>query len=103
MLQGRTVLVGVTGGIAAYKAAEIVSRLTRLGADVHVIMTASATRLVSPMTFQAVSGNPVATDLFAEPRRWSIEHVALADRAELVLIAPATANIMGKLAAGIAD
>ncbi|HSW10557.1 MAG TPA: bifunctional phosphopantothenoylcysteine decarboxylase/phosphopantothenate--cysteine ligase CoaBC [Bacillota bacterium] len=103
MLQDRTVLVGVAGGIAAYKAAEIVSRLTRLGADVHVIMTASATRLVSPMTFQAISGNPVATDLFAEPRRWSIEHVALADRAELMLIAPATANIMGKLAAGIAD
>jgi phosphopantothenoylcysteine decarboxylase/phosphopantothenate--cysteine ligase len=103
VIQGKTILVGVTGGIAAYKAAEIVSRLTQLGADVHVIMTASATRLVSPMTFQAVSGNPVATDLFAEPRRWNIEHIALADRAQLVLIAPATANIMGKLAAGIAD
>ncbi len=95
--------MGVSGGIAAYKAAEIVSRLTRLGADVHVIMTAAATRLVGPMTFQGVSGNPVATDLFAEPRRWNIEHIALADRAQLVLVAPATANVMGKLAAGIAD
>ena len=95
--------MGVTGGIAAYKAVEIVSQLTQLGADVHVIMTAAATRLVGPMTFQAISGNPVMTDLFAEPRRWNIEHIALADRAHLVLIAPATANIMGKLAAGIAD
>ncbi len=103
MLEGKQVVVGVTGGIAAYKAAEVVSRLRQLGAEVHVIMTRAATQLVGPLTFQTLSGNPVLTDLFAEPKRWNVEHIALADRADLLLIVPATANILGKLASGIAD
>lgn len=103
MLEGKTVVVGVTGGIAAYKAVEVVSRLRKLGAEVFVIMTKSATKLVAPITFRTLSNNPVVTDLFEEPKTWNVEHIALAERADLFLIVPATANVIGKVANGIAD
>ena len=102
-MRGKMVLVGVTGGIAAYKTVDVVSRLKKLGAEVYVIMTRSATRLVAPLTFQSISGNPVRTDILEEPKEWRVEHIALAERADLLLIAPATANIIGKMANGIAD
>ncbi len=100
---GRKIVLGVTGGIAAYKSAEIVSRLRHLGAHVHVIMTRNATEFVSPLTFQTLSANQVVTDTFAAPEYWNVEHVALAKLAEVFVIAPATANILAKMAAGIAD
>ena len=103
MLEGKTVVVGVCGGIAAYKVVDVVSRLRKSGADVHVIMTENAAKFVSPLTFQSISHNPVITDMFAEPKQWSVEHIALADRADFVVVAPATANIIGKVANGIAD
>lgn len=103
MLEGKTVVVGVCGGIAAYKVVDVVSRLRKSGADVHVIMTENAAKFVSPLTFQSISHNPVITDMFAEPKQWSVEHIALADRADLIVVAPATANIIGKVANGIAD
>ena len=103
VLRDKSIVVGVTGGIAAYKAADIVSRLRKAGANVHVIMTEAATHFVGPLTFSSLSGNPVVTDMFAEPAKWEVEHVALADRADGLLIAPATANTIAHLAAGIAD
>lgn len=103
MLTGREIVLGVTGGIAAYKSAEIVSRLRRLGVHVHVIMTKSAMEFVTPLTFETMSNHPVVTDTFARPETWKVEHIALAKRAELFVIAPATANIMAKMACGIAD
>jgi len=103
MLTGREIVLGVTGGIAAYKSAEIVSRLRRLGASVHVIMTKSATEFVTPLTFETMSNHPVVTDTFARPETWEVEHIALAKAADLFVIAPATANIMAKMAHGIAD
>lgn len=102
-LTGREIVLGVTGGIAAYKSAEIVSRLRHLGAGVHVIMTRNATEFVSPLTFQTLSGNQVVTDTFQAPEYWNVEHVALAKLAELFVIAPATANCIAKMAHGIAD
>jgi phosphopantothenoylcysteine decarboxylase/phosphopantothenate--cysteine ligase len=102
-LEGKTVVLGVTGGIAAYKAAEVASKLTQLGACVLTIMTEHATRLVTPLTFQSLTGQRAETDLFAAEERFEIGHIALAERADLVLIAPATANILAKVAAGIAD
>lgn len=102
-LTGREIVLGVTGGIAAYKSAEIVSRLRHLGAHVHVIMTENAAKFVSPLTFQTLSANPVVSDTFAAPEYWNVEHVALAKLAEVFVIAPATANILAKMAAGIAD
>ena len=102
-LTGREIVLGVTGGIAAYKSAEVVSRLRHLGANVHVIMTKNATEFVSPLTFQTLSANQVVTDTFQAPEYWNVEHVALAKRAEVFVIAPATANIMAKMACGIAD
>ena len=101
-LQGREILVGVTGGIAAYKAADLVSLLAQEGAAVSVVMTEHAQRFVGPLTFQALSRRPVYTDLFAEGA-YEADHIALADRAEAAVVAPATANVIGKLAAGIAD
>ena len=98
MLTGKCVVVGVTGGIAAYKACEVVSRLKKLNADVRVIMTRNATEFVQPLTFQSLSHNPVSVDTFANIQTWEIEHIALAQRADLFIIAPATANIIGKLA-----
>lgn len=102
-LTGRKIVLGVTGGIAAYKSAELVSRLRHLGAEVHVIMTRNATEFVSPLTFQTLSANQVVTDTFQAPEYWNVEHVALAKMAEIFVIAPATANIIAKMAAGIAD
>lgn len=94
------ILVGVSGGIAAYKAVEVVSRLVKLGAEVHVLMTAAATRLVAPLTFQALSGHPVQTDLLGEQRYGHVDHVYLARRADLLVVAPCTANTLANLAHG---
>ena len=102
-LNGREVLVGVTGGIAAYKTAALVSRLVQAGAGVSVVMTEAATRFVGPLTFQTLTSRPVYIDQFAAPEAYHTDHIALADRAEIVVVAPATANIIGKLANGIAD
>lgn len=96
------VVLGVTGSIAAYKAAEVASALGKAGVDVHVIMTASAARLVQPQTFFTLSRNPVTTDLWEAPE-WEPEHIALAERAALLVIAPCTANVLAKMAHGIAD
>lgn len=103
VLDGKTIVFGVTGGIAAYKSCEAVSRLKKLGATVCVIMTKNATEFVAPMTFETLSNQPCVVDTFARPERWEVEHVSLAKRADLFVIAPATANIMAKLAHGIAD
>ena len=89
-IAGREIVLGVTGGIAAYKSAEIVSRLRHLGARVNVIMTKNATEFVQPLTFQTLSGNPVVTDTFRTPDVWNVEHVALARLAEVFVIAPAS-------------
>jgi len=103
MLSGKKIVLGVSGGIAVYKACELVSRLKKLNADVHVIMTASAAKFVTPLTFQSLSLNQVAVDMFDTPNYWEIEHISLAKLADVIVIAPATANIIGKLANGIAD
>jgi len=103
MLKDKRIVLGVTGGIAAYKAAELVRELVRKGAQVRVIMTEHACRFVTPLTFETLSGNPVATDLFRMTGSFEIGHIALAEFAELIVIAPATGNVIGKLAAGIAD
>ncbi|MBQ9252670.1 MAG: bifunctional phosphopantothenoylcysteine decarboxylase/phosphopantothenate--cysteine ligase CoaBC [Clostridia bacterium] len=102
-LTGREIVLGVTGGIAAYKSADLVSRLRHLGAKVSVIMTKNATEFVAPLTFQTLSANQVTVDTFQAPEYWNVEHVALAKRAEIFVIAPATANILAKMAYGIAD
>lgn len=102
-LSGRTVVLGVCGGIAAYKAADLCSRLVQAGASVRVVMTANACRFVAPLTFQTLSQAPVAVDMFAQPESWDIEHISLADAADAVVIAPATANTIAKMAVGIAD
>ena len=103
MLVGKNILLGVTGGIAAYKAVEIVSRLRKAGAAVHVIMTEGATKFVAPLTFREISGNPVVHTMWDEPKTWNVEHIALAQWADCFVIAPATANMIGKIANGIAD
>lgn len=103
MLSNTTIIVGVTGGIAAYKACDVVSKLKKLNANIHVIMTESACEFVQPMTFQTLSNNFVINDMFKEPKTWGVEHIELAKRADAFLIVPATANFIGKLAAGIAD
>jgi len=103
MLKGKKVVLGVTGGIAAYKAAEFVRLLVKEEVDIHVAMTENAQRFIAPLTFQTLSGNSVVTDPFALLEDAAIGHIALADLAELVVILPATANIIGKIANGIAD
>ncbi|WP_455104735.1 bifunctional phosphopantothenoylcysteine decarboxylase/phosphopantothenate--cysteine ligase CoaBC [Peptostreptococcus sp.] len=103
MLSNKTIIVGVTGGIAAYKACDVVSKLKKLNANIHVIMTKSACEFVQPMTFQTLSNNFVINDMFKEPKTWEVEHIELAKKADAFLIVPATANFIGKLAAGIAD
>jgi phosphopantothenoylcysteine decarboxylase/phosphopantothenate--cysteine ligase len=103
MLRNKTVVLGITGGIAAYKAAEIASQLTQAGAKVNVIMTKEAVQFISSLTFWAITGRPVVTEMFNLASEFSIEHVSLAEAADIVVIAPATANIIAKLAAGIAD
>ena len=102
-LTDRRIVLGVTGGIAAYKAVEIASRLKKAGAEVHVIMTRAAASFVAPLTFREVTGQPVAATMWAEVTHHHVEHIALAEFAELVLVAPATANFIAKAAAGIAD
>ena len=102
-LEGKNVVLGVTGGIAAYKACELTSRLRKAGAQVYVIMTKNACQFVAPLTFETLSNHPVVTDTFARPSTWEVEHIALAKRADVFVIAPATANILAKMAHGIAD
>jgi len=103
MLKGKKIVLGVTGGIAAYKAAELVRELVKEEGEVSVIMTKSAQAFITPLTLQTLSGNPVATELFNLLAESEIGHIALADRAGVLVIAPATANIIGKIAGGIAD
>lgn len=102
-LAGKKIVLGVTGGIAAYKAVEIVSRLRKAGAEVHVIMTKEATQFVTELTFREISGQPVVSDMWEKVTHFNVEHIALAQLADLMLIAPATANIIAKAAVGIAD
>lgn len=97
------IVLGVGGSIAAYKAADLTSRLAKRGYDVHVVMTRAATEFVTPLTFKTLSRNPVTTSVFDEKDSWHPGHIDLADRASLLLIAPATANLVAKLANGIAD
>jgi phosphopantothenoylcysteine decarboxylase/phosphopantothenate--cysteine ligase len=103
MLGNKTIVLGITGSIAAYKAAEIASQLTQAGAKVNVIMTKEAIQFILPVTFRAITGKPVVTEMFDLASEFSIEHVSLAGTADIVVVAPATANIIAKLAAGIAD
>lgn len=103
MLKGKCVILGVTGGIAVYKAVELLRLLKKAEATVHVVMTRSACEFVTPLTFQTLSGNPVHTEMFNLITEQEIGHISLADRADLFIIAPATANFIGKLANGIAD
>jgi phosphopantothenoylcysteine decarboxylase/phosphopantothenate--cysteine ligase len=103
MLANKTIVLGVTGSIAAYKAADIASKLAQAGAKVEVVMTESATKFITPLTLRSITGRPVVTDMFESTTEFSIEHVALAEAADVLVIAPATANIIAKVAAGIAD
>ncbi|GFO69080.1 peptidase ClpP [Geomonas limicola] len=103
MLRGKTIVLGVTGGIAVYKAVELLRLLTKAGTAVHVVMTRGATEFVTPLTFQTLSGNPVHLELFNLISEQQIGHISLAERADLFIIAPATANFIGKVANGIAD
>ena len=103
MLKGKTILLGVTGGIAAYKAAALTSALVKLHANVEVVMTEHATKFVAPLTFEQLSGNKVMVDTFDRNFVHQVEHIALAERTDLVMIAPATANVAAKLAHGLAD
>lgn len=99
----KNLVLGVSGGIAVYKALEIVSLLVKKDINVNVIMTESATKFVTPLSFQSLSQNMVTCDMFAEPKAWEIQHISLAEKADVFLVAPATANIIGKVANGIAD
>jgi phosphopantothenoylcysteine decarboxylase / phosphopantothenate---cysteine ligase len=103
MLKGKSLLLGISGGIAAYKAAELVRLLVKGGAGVHVVMTANAQNFIAPLTLQTLSGNPVGTDLFNREYESQIGHIRLARTPDLIVLAPATANLIGKMAAGIAD
>ena len=103
MLKDKTVVIGVSGGIAVYKTLDVISRLRKLGVNVNVIMTKSSTEFVTPLSFQSLSQNYVVCDMFEDPKTWDVEHISLAKRADVFLIAPATANVIGKIANGIAD
>ena len=103
MLQGKNVVLGVTGGIAAYKAAELASAMVKKGIGVYVIMTRHATEFVAPLTFETLTNHPVVVDMFMRNTPWEVEHISLAKRADAFLVAPASANFIGKLACGIAD
>ena len=103
MLKGKTVLLGVTGSIAAYKIASLASALKKLHADVHVLMTQNATNFINPITFESLTGNKCLVDTFDRNFRFQVEHVSIAKKADVVMIAPASANVIGKLAHGIAD
>ena len=102
-LEGKNILIGVTGGIAAYKTVEVASRLKKLGANVKVIMTKAATEFVSPRTFQEITKNAVYVEMFGDAANFNVAHIALADFADLILVSPATANFLAKTAHGIAD
>lgn len=103
MLKGKNIVLGITGGIAAYKAVEVASRLRQAGAEVYVIMTREATEFVTELTFREISGHPVVMDMWSKVTHWNVQHIALANLADMVLVVPATANILGKAAAGLAD
>lgn len=103
MTNKKTIVIGVTGGIAAYKALDIISKLKKKDFEIHVIMTKAALEFVTPLSFQTLSQNIVSLDMFSEPKAWEIQHISLAKKADLMLIVPATANIIGKVASGIAD
>src|ERR1700751_3593393 len=99
----RKIVLGVTGSIAAYKAAELTSQLTKMGFAVYVVMTADAQKFITPLAFKTLSRRPVVTDLYDEEEGWKPTHIKLADEADLLLVAPATANMLAKLALGLAD
>ena len=103
MNANNNIVLGVTGSIAAHKAADLASLLTKAGANVHVVMTADARRFITPLPFKTLSRNPVVTDLYDEEEGWKPTHIRLADEAALLLVAPATANFIAKLAHGLAD
>ena len=103
MFKNKCIVVGITGSIAAYKAIDLVSNLKKKGAEVHCVLTKAAQEFVTPLTLRTISQNPVITDLFSEPITWNVAHVGLAEKADLIMVVPATANIIGKVAAGIAD
>jgi len=103
MSSTRNIVLGVTGSIAAYKAAELASQLVKADCDVRVVMTADALRFITPLVFKSLSRHPVVTDLYDEEEGWQPAHIRLADEADLLLIAPATANVLAKLAHGLAD
>lgn len=102
-MRGKHIIVAVSAGIAAYKAIEVVSRLRKKGAEVKVVMTQNATHIASPVTFGEISGHPVALDMFEQVHQWDVEHIALATWADAYVVVPATANVIGKIYAGIAD
>jgi phosphopantothenoylcysteine synthetase/decarboxylase len=102
-MKGKTVILGVTGSIAAHRAVDLTSLLVKGGCDVHVVMTADAQKFVTPLPFKTLSRNPVVTDLYDVEEGWKPAHIELADKADLLLIAPATANTLAKLAHGLAD
>src|SRR3569832_1298717 len=99
----KNIVLGVTGSIAAYKAADLASQLTKQGCDVHVVLTADALRFITALPFKTLSRHPVITDLYDEEEGWKPTHIRLADEADLLLIAPATANVIAKMAHGLAD
>ncbi len=99
----KSVVLGISGGIAAYKSAEIVSRLKKMGVQVDCIMTRNATEFIAPLTLETLSGNPVVSDMFDRRAPWEVEHISLAKKADVFVVAPATANVIGKLASGVAD
>ena len=99
----KTIVVGISGGIAAYKSAELVSRLKKAGHEVYCIMTRNATEFIAPLTLETLSANPVVTDMFKRDTPWEVEHISLAKKADVFVVAPATANVIGKLANGVAD
>src|SRR5690349_3085845 len=103
MRNTKTIVLGVTGSIAAYKAAELTSQLAKQDFEVHVVMTADALRFITPLAFKTLSRNPVVTDLYDEEEGWKPTHIRLADEADLLLVAPATAHTLAKLALGLAD
>ncbi|SMB93363.1 Phosphopantothenate-cysteine ligase [Desulfonispora thiosulfatigenes DSM 11270] len=103
MLKDKNIVIGITGGIAAYKSCEIISLMKKSGANIHCVMTKEAMQFITPLTLRTLSGNEVITDLFSESKNWNVEHISLAKMADVFLVAPATANIIGKIANGICD
>lgn len=102
-MEKKNIVIGVTGGIAVYKMLDVITRLNKSGFNTIVIMTENAQKFVCPLSFETLSKNAVVTDMFAEKKNWEVEHIALAQKADMFLIAPATANIIGKVANGLAD